>query len=317
MFNNRKGNVRMKILVTGGAGYIGSVLVPSLLASGHEVNVLDNFMYGQASLNHVCMHPAFKVIRGDVRDERSWKDLPTFDAVIPLAAYVGAPLCDRDSVGAKTVNYDSVLMMLRNLSKEQIVIMPTTNSAYGTSEGICTEESPLKPISTYAIQKMQIEERLMQRENAISLRLATVFGMSPRMRLDLLVNDLTYRALYDRAVVLFESHFKRNYVHIMDVAGIFCHAIDKFSMMKGQVYNFGLSEANLSKKELCERIKLQLPEFTFMDAPIGNDPDQRNYIVSNAKIEATGFKAYFSLDKGIAELIKGFTMLNNRRYGNV
>jgi nucleoside-diphosphate-sugar epimerase len=305
----------MKILVTGGSGYIGSVLVPCLLASGHKVAALDNFMYGQASLNHVCMHPNFTVIRGDIRD--SSIDYSVYDIIIPLAAYVGAPLCKRDPVGAKTTNYDAPLQMLKGLSKDQCVIMPTTNSAYGSSEEICTEETPLKPISDYALQKMQIEERLMERENAISLRLATVFGMSPRMRIDLLVNDLTYRAVNDRSVILFESDFKRNYVHIMDVAGAFIHCIDKFDNMKGQVYNFGLSDANLSKWELCERIKLQLPEFTFLEAPIGRDPDQRNYIVSNAKFEATGFKAEFSLDDGIAELIKGYTMLKNTRYGNI
>jgi nucleoside-diphosphate-sugar epimerase len=307
-----------KILCLGGAGYIGSVLVPCLLASGHEVTVLDNFMYGQASLNHICMHHNFHISRGDIREPSTMIPLMReAEVIIPLAAYVGAPLCDKDPIGAKTINYDAVLMMLKNASKEQHIIMPTTNSAYGTSDNICTEESPLKPISTYAQHKMQIEERLMQHENAISLRLATVFGMSPRMRIDLLMNDLTYRAVNDRAVILFESHFKRNFVHVMDVAGAFIHTIDKFDKMKGQVYNFGLSAANLSKKELCERIKLQLPEFTFLDAPIGTDIDQRNYVVSNAKIEATGFKATISLEEGIKELIKGFKMLRNTRYGNI
>jgi nucleoside-diphosphate-sugar epimerase len=209
--------------------------------------------------------------------------------------------------------------MLKNLSKDQIVLMPTTNSAYGTGDknNYCTEESPLRPISQYAIEKVEIEKALMQHENAISFRLATVFGMSPRMRIDLLVNDFTYRAVYDRFVVLFESQFKRNYIHVRDVSRVFKHAIANFNRMKGQIYNVGLSDANVSKKELCQHIQKQIADFVFMDAPVGKDPDQRNYIVSNAKIEATGFKPQFSLDIGIAELIKGYTMLRNTRYGNV
>jgi len=211
------------------------------------------------------------------------------------------------------------LLMLKLLSKQQIVMMPTTNSAYGTGDknNFCTEESPLNPISQYAKEKVKIEKELMQRENAISFRLATVFGMSPRMRIDLLVNDFTYRAVHDRFVVVFESSFKRNYVHVRDVSCVFQHAIDKFEKMKGQIYNVGLSDANVSKRELCEHIQKQLPDFVFLDAPIGKDPDQRNYIVSNAKIEATGFKPMYSLDAGITELIKGYTMINNSRYGNV
>ena len=209
--------------------------------------------------------------------------------------------------------------MLKLLSREQIVLMPTTNSAYGTGDkdNFCTEDSPLRPISQYAIEKVKIEKELMERENAISFRLATVFGMSPRMRIDLLVNDFTYRAVHDRFVVLFESSFKRNYVHVRDVSKAFQHAINNFDSMKGQIYNVGLSEANISKKELCEAIKKHVPDFTFLDAPVGKDPDQRNYIVSNAKIEATGYKTSVNLDRGIAELIKGFTMIKNSVYGNV
>ena len=309
-----------KILVTGGAGYLGSTMVPDLLAAGHEVTVLDNFMFQQASLNHICHHPKFSIVNGDIRIERVIAPLlEKADVIIPLAAFVGAPLCNADPVGATTVNHDAIIMMLRLLSRDQMVLMPTTNSAYGTGDdnNFCTEESPLRPISQYAIEKVKIEKVLMERGNAISFRLATVFGMSPRMRIDLLVNDFTYRAVYDRFVVLCESYFKRNYVHVRDVSRVFQHGINNFAAMKGEVYNVGLSEANVSKRELCEALKKQIPDFTFIDAPIGKDPDQRNYIVSNAKLEAVGYNTSVTLDQGIAELIKGFKMIKNTRYGNV
>lgn len=308
------------ILVTGGAGYLGSIMVPDLLAAGHKVTVLDNFMFKQTSLNHCAYHPNFSVVKGDIRTEATMAPLmKNADVIIPLAALVGAPLCSLDPVGATTTNHDAITLMLKLLSKQQIVLMPTTNSAYGTGDenNFCTEESPLRPISQYAIEKVAIEKELMQHENAISFRLATVFGMSPRMRIDLLVNDFTYRAVYDRFVVLFESQFKRNYIHVRDVSRVFQHALNNYDKMKGQIYNVGLSDANVSKKELCEHIQKQLPDFVFIDAPVGKDPDQRNYIVSNAKIEATGFKPEFSLDRGIGELIKGYKMIRNTRYGNV
>jgi nucleoside-diphosphate-sugar epimerase len=308
------------ILVTGGAGYLGSTLVPELLRAGHRVTVLDSFMFREATLNHVCHDPNFSVVRGDVRIESVMAPLlKKADIVIPLAALVGAPMCSADPVGAKTVNHDAMIMMMKLMSPEQRVLMPTTNSAYGTGDEnhYCTEESPLRPISIYAREKVAVEAELLKRENAVSFRLATVFGMSTRMRLDLLVNDFCYRAVNDRFVVLFEGNFKRNYVHVRDVARVFLHTIEHFDLMKGQVYNVGLTEANVSKRELCERIKLQLPEFVILDAPLGKDPDQRNYIVSNAKLESTGFKPAMSLDAGIAELIKGCTMIRNMRYGNV
>lgn len=308
------------ILVTGGAGYLGSTMVPDLLAAGHRVTVVDNFMFRQASLNHVCHHPGFQVVKGDIRIESVMAPLlAKADVVIPLAALVGAPLCTQDPVGATTINHDAISMMLRLLSREQRVLMPTTNSAYGTGDenNFCTEESPLRPISLYAKEKVEVEKELMQRENAISFRLATVFGMSPRMRIDLLVNDFTYRAVHDRFVVLFESSFKRNYIHVRDVSRVFQHGLANFDRMKGQIYNVGLSDANVSKRELCERVQKQIPQFVFIDAPVGKDPDQRNYIVSNAKLEATGFETSMSLDAGITELIKGFTMIKNNLYGNV
>jgi len=310
----------VKILVTGGAGYLGSVLVPGLLELGHEVTVLDNFMYRQASLNHVCWHPKFSVEKGDIRIKDTVKRMmASVDVVIPLAALVGAPLCDRDPVGARSINRDAILMMLDLLAEDQIVLMPTTNSAYGSGDddNYCNEESPLRPISQYAREKVEIEACLLQHSNAVSLRLATVFGMSPRMRTDLLVNDFVYRAVHDNCVVLFEGGFRRNYIHVRDVGKVFVHTLNNIDQMKGEIFNVGLSEANISKKELCARIQKQLPKFCFVDAPIGKDPDQRNYVVSNAKIESTGFSPEMSLDLGISELIKGFTMIKENQYGNV
>lgn len=310
----------LNILVTGGAGYLGSILVPELLAKGHRVTVIDNFMYRQNSLAQVCINPDFTIVRGDVRDESVIKPLLTkADVIIPLAALVGAPICAADAVGATSTNKDAIFMMLRNLSASQMILMPTTNSAYGSGnqDNFCTEDSPLNPISRYAVDKVAVEKELMQFPGAISFRLATVFGMSPRMRIDLLVNDFTYRAVTDRFVVLFEGHFKRNYIHIRDVARAFLHGLDNFETMKGQIFNVGLSDTNISKHELCQRIQKQVPNFTFLEAAVGKDPDQRNYIVSNEKIEKTGFRPTFSLDLGIAELIKGYAMIRNTRFGNV
>ena len=308
------------ILVTGGCGYLGSTLVPRLLQAGYNVTVTDNLMFGQTSLNQVCHDPKFDFVKADVRIEDEMKPLfAAADIIIPLAAYVGAPLCKKDPIGAHTVNNEAIKMMLKSVSKQQLILMPTTNSAYGAGDdnNFCDETSPLNPISKYAIDKVEIEQELMQHENAVSFRLATVFGMSPRMRLDLLVNDFTYRAVNDGFLVLFESHFKRNYIHVIDIARVFMHGIEHHDTMKGEIFNVGLSDANVSKWELCEAIKKQLPDFYFMEAEVGADPDQRNYIVSNEKIEATGFKPVMSLDAGITELIKGYKMVNNRRYGNV
>ena len=309
-----------KILVTGGAGYLGSILVPELLENGYEVTVLDNFMFKQNSLASVCHHENFNVVRGDIRSEDLMKTLLSeADIVIPLAAYVGAPLCAHDPIGARSVNYDAIMMMLDLVSNNQTVLMPTTNSAYGTGDenNFCTEESELRPISQYAVEKVEIEKKLMDMPNAISFRLATVFGMAPKMRIDLLVNDFTYRAVYDRFVVLFESHFKRNYIHVRDVTKVFMHGLKNHDALKGEIFNVGLSNANVSKKELCEVIKSQIPEFTIIEAPVGKDPDQRNYIVSNDKIEKTGFTPDFGLVRGIGDLKKGYTMIKNTIYTNV
>jgi nucleoside-diphosphate-sugar epimerase len=310
----------LRILVTGGAGYLGSTLVPMLLEAGHEVTVLDNFLYRQNSLAQLCHLPRFHIKNADIRDENAIrKALQGVDAVIPLAALVGAPLCDRDPSAAKSVNLDAALALFRAASREQWILMPTTNSAYGSSAPgkAITEEAPLNPLSLYARHKVEVEKELMQRENAISFRLATVFGMSPRMRIDLLVNDFAYRAVYDRFVVLFEAHFKRNYIHVRDVGRAFSFGLENFSRLRGQIYNVGLSSANLSKKELCDVIAQIVPGFTALEAPVGKDPDQRNYIVSNEKIERTGFVPQHSLPEGVRELVKGYQMIKNSRFGNV
>jgi nucleoside-diphosphate-sugar epimerase len=285
-----------------------------------KVTVLDNFMFRQSGLNHLCENKNLTIVNGDIRNPAHMTSLlKEADIIIPLAALVGAPLCNKDVVGADTTNKDAMFWMLKNVSSEQRIIMPTTNSAYGTGDenNFCTEDSPLRPISKYAIDKVAVEKVLMERENSISYRLATVFGMSPRMRTDLLVNDLTYRAVNDGCVVIFEGHFKRNYIHVRDVCEAFLHAIYQFEEMKGNIYNVGLSSANVSKLELCEIIKKHIPNFTIVEGDIKKDPDQRNYIVSNEKLEATGWAPAYTLDDGVEELIKGYTYLKNNVYGNV
>jgi nucleoside-diphosphate-sugar epimerase len=309
------------VLVTGGAGYLGSILVPALLERGFQVTVVDRFMYRQDSLAAVCYHHAFELVRGDVRSPEVMRPLiRNADTIIPLAALVGAPLCDRDPIAATSTNKDAIVWMLAEIGRSQRVILPITNSGYGVGEAgkHCTEDTPMRPVSLYGRDKVETERQVLDRHpNAISLRLATVFGMSPRMRLDLLVNDFTYRAYNDRFVVLFEAHFKRNYIHVRDVSNAFLHAIDRFDTMRGQPYNVGLSDANLSKYELCERIRGHLPNFVFLESEVGKDPDQRDYIVSNERIEQTGFRPRFSLDDGIRELIKGYAMIRNAEYANV
>ncbi len=310
----------MKILVTGGAGYIGSILVPELLRRGHRVTVIDNFMYNQTSLLDPCYRDDFDVINGDVREKSLVsKELKTADAIMPLAALVGAPICNKMPLEAKSTNYEAVKMILELRSKSQMIIFPTTNSGYGMGQDktYCTEETPLNPISLYGRLKVEIEQELLNVGNVITLRLATVFGMSPRMRLDLLVNDFVYRAVSEQWIVLFEAHFRRNYVHVRDVSRAFIHSLNNFDKMKNEPYNVGLSDANISKRQLCEEIKKQLPNFQISESEIGEDPDKRNYIVSNEKIEATGFKTIFSLQDGITELIKGYRIIKRNQYANI
>lgn len=309
-----------KILVTGGAGYLGSVLVPKLLSLDNKVTVIDNFMYNQTSLLDCVYDKNLTIVRGDVRDKNLISEwIKKVDAIFPLACITGTPACDRDTIAAKTVNYEAMKMLLDLRSKQQIVVFPTTNSGYGIGqEGVyCTEETPLNPISLYGRLKVDAERVVLDSGNGITLRLATAFGISPRMRLDLLVNDFVYRAVTDRFIVLFQAHFKRNYIHVRDVAKAFIHCLDNFEKMKDEPYNVGLSQANLSKLELCQEIKKQVPDFYFVEAEVGEDPDKRNYIVSNEKIEKTGFKPEFTLEMGIKELIKGYTIIRNTKYGNV
>ncbi len=311
----------MKILVTGGAGYIGSVLVPELLRAGHEVTVIDSFLYNQASLLDVCNFKTLTIVRGDARNEKLIAEhIKEKDFIIPLACIVGAPACDADPIAARTINLEAVQMIMRLREPSQKIIYPNTNSGYGRmAKGVahCDETSPLDPISSYGKLKVQTEKELLEAGNAVTFRLATVFGASPRMRIDLLVNDFVYRALTDRTAVLFEANFKRNYIHVRDVARAFIHAMDNFEAMKNESYNVGLSDANLSKSELCAEIKKQIPKFVYVESAIGEDPDKRNYIVSNEKIEKTGFKPQVSLQDGIIELIKVYQVIRHNEFTNL
>lgn len=308
------------ILVTGGAGYLGSILVPYLLRNGLKVTVLDNLMFGQPTLLDCCSYPNFNFIKGDICDfDLVNKLLPKFDVVIPLAAVVGAPACAQNPTYARLVNFDAHINILDHTSEDQIVLFPTTNSGYGIGEKDthCTEESPLRPISEYARTKVEIEARLIDKGNAVSFRLATLFGISPRMRTDLLVNDFVFRALADRVLVLFEEHFRRNFIHVADVARTFLFGIENFDHMRGESYNVGLSSANLTKRELAEKIREHLPELYIHSAEIGKDVDKRDYLVSNEKIEKLGWKTEHSLDEGIRELIKGYQIIRPNLFANV
>jgi len=310
----------LRILVTGGAGYLGSILVPLLLREGHEVTVLDNFMYRQTSLLDCCYQPKFTVIRGDVRDERILGELvPQADAIFPLACLTGAPICASDPHTARAVNSDAVRTIADLMSPRQLLIFPSTNSGYGIGQEdiYCDEDTPLRPVSLYGRLKVEIESFLLDRGDCITFRFATLFGVSPRMRLDLLVNDFTYRAVVDRFIVLFEPHFKRNYLHVRDAARAFLHALENYDTMRGRPYNVGLSDANLSKWELCEAIQKYVTNFHFVAAEVGEDPDKRNYVVSNERIEATGFKPLARLEDGIQELIKAYQILRRNQYANV
>jgi nucleoside-diphosphate-sugar epimerase len=301
-----------QIVITGGAGYLGSILCEHLLKAGYRVTAVDSLLFGQNSLFHLCNYPTFEFHFGDVRDERLMKSLVAHaDVLIPLAALVGAPACDRDPVTARAVNLEAVRAINRLRSQRQRIIFPTTNSGYGTKSGSmhCTEDTPLEPISLYGQTKVEAERELLESPNVVTLRLATVFGMSPRMRLDLLVNHFVYLAVTDGYIVIFEKDFKRNYVHIRDVADCFLHCIRNFDRMTGRAYNAGLETANLSKEELALKVKEHVPKFYIHFAAIGEDPDKRNYLVSNQRLREAGFESRRSLDEGIEELIKGYRMM--------
>ncbi len=307
------------VLVTGGAGYLGSVLCEHLLSAGYRVTVVDNLMHGQHSLFHLCAHSAFEFVFGDVRDERLIRRaVNDADVLIPLAAVVGRPACDRDPWLARSVNLEAIQLLNRLRSPRQLVIFPTTNSGYGAKSGevYCTEDTPLEPISFYGQTKAQAEAELLETPNVVSLRLATVFGMSPRMRLDLLVNHFAYTAFTVGYIVIFEKNFKRNYIHIRDVADCFLHCIENTERMVGRPYNVGLDAANLSKEELTFKIKEYVPNFYIHFSEVGTDPDKRNYIVSSQRLRETGFEARRSLDEGIQELLKGYRMMERSPFRN-
>jgi len=290
--------MNMRVLVTGGAGYLGSVLCERLIDAGYHATVVDNLLYQQNSLFHLCHRQQFVFVYGDVRDELLMKQLVTqADVVIPLAALVGAPACDRDPSFARSVNLEAIRLINRLRSPRQLVVYPTTNSGYGAKTGdvFCTEETPLEPISLYGQTKTQAEQELLESPNVITLRLATVFGMSPRMRLDLLVNHFVYAAATDGYIVIFEKDFKRNYIHIRDVADCFVYCIEHAQRMAGRPYNAGLDAANLSKEELALKIKELMPNFYVHFAEVGSDPDKRNYIVSNQRLRDAGFETKRSL----------------------
>ncbi|MDL0104093.1 NAD-dependent epimerase/dehydratase [Campylobacter felis] len=309
-----------KVLITGGAGYIGSVLSPILLNKGYEVVVVDNLFYNQVSLLPLASYKNFRFINGDAMDATLIKqEVAKADIIIPLAAFVGAPLCKKNAKLARMINFEAVKMISDFASKEQIFIYPNTNSGYGigAKDAMCDENSPLNPISEYGKDKVEAELYLLEKGNCVTFRLATVFGVSPRMRLDLLVNDFTYRAYKDKFIVLFEEHFRRNYIHVRDVAKGFIHGIENYDKMKGEAYNMGLSSANLTKRQLAETIKKFVPDFYIHSASIGEDPDKRDYLVSNAKLEATGWSADVSLEEGIEELLRAFAMMKVNAFANV
>lgn len=294
------------ILVTGGCGYIGSVLCERLIEEGYWVTCVDNLMYGQSISPILCKSPNYKFINKDVMD-LSPSEFVNYDVIIPLAAIVGARACDKKITLAKITNKASIIAVLRKKLNSQLLIYPNTNSGYGSSsEMICTEETPTKPLSLYARLKCEAEKEVMKYKNVIILRLATVFGVSYRMRRDLLVNDLVYKAYRDGYIVLYEKYFKRNFVHVSDVADCFIHCIENSGKMRGQIYNLGNDEANLTKEELAFKIRSHCP-CDIITSKTGKDPDQRNYVVSSEKLAKAGFAAERTLDYGIEELLKYYS----------
>ena len=311
--------MKARVLVTGAAGYLGTILCEHLLKAGYRVTALDSLIYAQNSLFHLCANPDFDFVFGDARDEGLMRRVAAgVDVLIPLAALVGAPACDRDPSFARSVNFEAVRLLNRTRSPAQLVVYPTTNSGYGTKSGdvFCTEDTPLEPISLYGQTKTQAEQELLDSPNAITLRLATVFGASPRMRLDLLVNHFVYAATTDGYIVIFEKDFKRNYIHIRDVADCFVHCIENSGRMVGKPYNAGLDAANLSKEDLALRIKEYVSNFYIHFSAVGSDPDKRNYIVSNQRLREAGFEAKRSLDDGIQELVKSYRLMGRGQFKN-
>jgi len=303
----------MKILITGGAGYLGSVITGKMLERGYSVTVLDKLIFNQTSLLQYTSNPNFKFIHGDVRNEKLLEKLCLdSDAIVPLAAIVGFPACASEPELAREINFTQIFNIVKytkGLGKK--ILYPNTNSGYGIGVGQteCTEESPLNPISIYGSTKCEAENFLKSNTDAIMFRLATVFGVSPRMRTDLLVNDFTYKAITDKYIVVFEKNFKRNFIHIQDVAGVFLFMLENYDTYKGEVFNVGLSDANLSKQELLEKIQSHVKNFAVSYNDYYEDPDKRDYIVSNLKVESTGWSPNWTVDMGIKELIMAYQMI--------
>jgi len=310
-----------KVLITGGAGYLGSTAADVLLKSGYKVTALDNLMYKQTSLLHLCFDKNFNFIQQDVTDfDLLVETIKDYDVIIPLAAIVGASACDTNKELATKVNFEQIKYIVDNLRDDQKLIMPNTNSQYGSSKEIITEESPFNPLSHYAVTKCDAEDYILNNGNGICLRLATVFGASPRMRTDLLVNDFVHRAIVDNYLILFQSHFKRNYIHVRDIANTFLFCIENYDKMNNDVYNVGLSDANLSKMELAHAVKNYFPDLVIKEDDYTTDFDNRNYIVSNDKLESFGWKPKYTLADGIKELIDAYKMIikhNNRNFTNL
>ena len=307
----------MKVLITGGAGYLGSNLTRHLLEAGYSVTVLDNLMYDQVTLLHLFGNPKFQFELGDVRDKKLLQELVELnDVIIPLAAIVGMPACKANPELTVAVNYQQVADIVEVLRNDQKLILPNTNSQYGSSDSIITEESPFNPLSLYAKTKCDAENTMLAKGNGVSLRLATVFGVSPRMRTDLLVNDFVYKSVVDGYLVLFEAHFKRNYIHVQDIARTFQFIIENYDKCKGHAFNVGLSTANLSKLELAEKIKSHIPSLVIKQDDFKEDFDKRNYIVSNEKLEALGWKPIYDLDYGIKQLMSAYKIVINKNNQN-
>lgn len=314
--------MKAHVLITGGLGYLGSIACEHFLQAGYRVTALDNVQFGtgEQGLFHLCANPAFEFVQGDVREEKVLRRaVREADIIIHLAAIVGAPACDRDPLLATSVNLDAVRLLNRLRSPRQLVIFPNTNSGYGSTPGesFCTEDSPIQPLSLYGRTKVEAEKVLLDSPRTVAFRLATVFGMSPRMRLDLLVNHFVHAAFTDGYLVLFEKDFKRNFVHVRDVADAFLHAAEHQEDLCGKVFNLGLDSANLSKEQLALEVKKLVPNFYLHFAPIGQDPDKRNYIVSSERLRRAGFEARRSLEDGIRELLKGYRMMGRGIYRNV
>jgi nucleoside-diphosphate-sugar epimerase len=311
----------MKVLITGGAGYLGSILAEHLLDNGYSVTVFDNLLYKQLSVLHLFKRTGFNFIKGDVRNTEQLLSLvKEHDVIIPLAAIVGMPACKDNPQLAVDVNFKHIDNIVDVLRDDQKLILPNTNSQYGSSDTIITEESPFKPLSLYAETKCNAEDAVLRNGNGVVLRLATVFGVSPRMRQDLLVNDFVYKAVTDGYLVLFEAHFKRNYIHVQDIARTFEFMIVNYDQCKGQAFNVGLSTANLSKLELAEKIKEHIPNLVIKQDEFKEDFDKRNYIVSNEKIERLGWQPKYDLDYGIKQLIEAYPLIitnNNRSFTNL